>query len=99
MQFCLQTIGNMVRAGQNRIYTPYMTVYLIESLPKMPYIHRIFMVLANPKYGDLCDTYAVEQTEIEHEPLPDGEASKVVDVGSGLSTDDWNEIDNKGVSE
>ena len=29
---------------QNRIYTPYMTVYLVISLPKMPYINRIFMV-------------------------------------------------------
>ena len=37
------------RVGQNRIYTPYMTVYLVISLPKVPYIHRIYMVLANPK--------------------------------------------------
>jgi hypothetical protein len=36
------------RVGQNRIYTPYMTVYLMISLPKIPYIHRIYMVLANP---------------------------------------------------
>jgi len=34
--------------GQNRIYAPYMTVYLVISLPKIPYIHRIHMVLANP---------------------------------------------------
>jgi hypothetical protein len=27
-----------------------MTVYLMISLPKMPYINRIYMVLANPKY-------------------------------------------------
>ena len=38
----------MCRVGQNRIYTPYMTVYLVTSLPKIPYIHRIYMVLANP---------------------------------------------------
>ena len=38
----------MLRVGQNRIYTPYMTVYLVISLPKIPYIHRIYMVLANP---------------------------------------------------
>ena len=31
------------------MYTPYMTVHLVISLPKIPYIHRIFMVLANPK--------------------------------------------------
>jgi len=36
------------RVGQNRIYTPYMTVYLMISLPKIPHIHRIYMVLANP---------------------------------------------------
>jgi hypothetical protein len=38
------------RAGHNRIYTPYMTVYLVISLPKMPYTHRICMVLANPTH-------------------------------------------------
>jgi len=38
----------MSRVGQNRIYTPYKTVYLVISLPKIPYIHRIYMVLANP---------------------------------------------------
>jgi len=36
------------RVGQNRIYTPYMAVYLVISLPKVPYMHRIYMVLANP---------------------------------------------------
>ena len=34
--------------GQNLKYSPYMTVYLVISLPKLPYIHRIYMVLANP---------------------------------------------------
>ena len=38
----------LFRVGQNRIYTPYMTVYLVISLPKIPYIHRIYMVFANP---------------------------------------------------
>jgi len=38
------------RVGQNRIYTPYMTVYLVISLPKIPYIHRIYMVLARTVY-------------------------------------------------
>jgi hypothetical protein len=36
--------------GQNRMYTPYMTVNLVISLPKTPYLHRIYMVLANPTY-------------------------------------------------
>jgi hypothetical protein len=41
---------HMTRVGQNRIYTPYMTVYLMISLPKTPYIHCIYMVLANPTH-------------------------------------------------
>jgi len=42
------------RVGQNRIYTPYMTVYLAISLPKIPYIHRIYMLLVNftKEYAD-----------------------------------------------
>jgi len=27
-----------------------MTVYLVISLPKVPYIHLTYMVLANPTY-------------------------------------------------
>jgi len=44
----------LCRVGQNRLYTPYMTVYMVISLPKTPYIHRIYMVLANPIYVLLC---------------------------------------------
>ena len=33
----------MYRVGHNRIYAPYMTVYLVISLPKVPYIHRIYI--------------------------------------------------------
>ena len=39
------------RVGQNRIYTPYMTVYLVIFLPIIPYIHRIYMVLATLNYN------------------------------------------------
>ena len=39
---------HIYRVGQNRINAPYMTVHLVISLPKIPYIHRIYMVLANP---------------------------------------------------
>jgi hypothetical protein len=46
---CLKKLRT-TRVGQNRIYTPYMTVYLMISLPKIPYIHRICMVLANPTH-------------------------------------------------
>jgi hypothetical protein len=35
----------MSRAGQNRIYAPYMTVYLVISLPKLPYTHRIYNMI------------------------------------------------------
>ena len=38
------------RVGQNPIYTPYMTVYLVFSLPQIPYIHRLYMDLANPTH-------------------------------------------------
>ena len=31
------------RVGQNRIYTPYMTVYLVISLLKILYMHRIYI--------------------------------------------------------
>jgi len=33
------------------IYTPYMTVYLVISLPTIPYVNRICMVLANPTHA------------------------------------------------
>ena len=36
---------HILRVGQNRIYTPYMTVYMVISLPKLPYVNRIYMVL------------------------------------------------------
>ena len=48
--YCFVVIKLLSRIGQNRIYTPYMTVYLVIFLPKLPYIHRIYMVLANPNY-------------------------------------------------
>jgi hypothetical protein len=33
----------MCRVGQNRIYTYIYTVDLVISLPKLPYIHRIYI--------------------------------------------------------
>ena len=36
-------IPHMSRVGQNCIYTPYTTVCMVISLPKMPYIHRIYL--------------------------------------------------------
>ena len=34
----------MRRVGQNHINAPYMTVNLVVSLPKSPYIHRIYVL-------------------------------------------------------
>jgi hypothetical protein len=39
-------LEQMNRVG--RINTPFMTVYLVSFLPKVPYIHRTYMALANP---------------------------------------------------
>ena len=44
----VRTLAFISRVGQNRIHTPYMTLYLVISLPKIPYIPCICMVLANP---------------------------------------------------
>jgi hypothetical protein len=41
------------------IHTPYMTVYLMISLPEIPYIHRIHMVLANPTHVYTCRKYGL----------------------------------------
>ena len=42
--FCFpaQHASHICRAGQNCLYTPYMTVYLMHSLPKVPYVHHIY---------------------------------------------------------
>jgi len=47
--------ANMDVYNQNRIYTPYMTVYLVISLPKISYLHCTHMVLANPTNMALYD--------------------------------------------
>ena len=42
--------SHICRVGQDRIYTYVYTVYLVILKPKIPYIHRILMVLANPTH-------------------------------------------------
>ena len=42
--------GHICRADQNRTYTPYMTVYLAISLPKILDMHRLYTILANPNH-------------------------------------------------
>jgi len=63
-------ILDMFRVGQNRIYTPYMTVYLVITLPEIPYMHRIYMVLANPKYFARGWMQAVSVPCGAHKPEP-----------------------------
>ena len=41
----------MLRVGQNRIHTPFVTVYLMLFLQEIPCMHRIIMVLANPTHA------------------------------------------------
>jgi len=36
---------NACRVGQNRIYTPYMTVCMVISLLKIPYVHRMYVYM------------------------------------------------------
>ena len=31
--------------GQKRVYTPYMTVCMVISLLKIPYVHRIYIYI------------------------------------------------------
>jgi len=40
---CYRSRYNITRVGHNRIYTMYMTVHFVISLPKIPYIHRIYI--------------------------------------------------------
>ena len=40
----------MCRVGHDNLYIPYLTVYLVISLPKIPYIHCIFIGLGDPAY-------------------------------------------------
>jgi len=47
----------MHRVGQDRIYTPYVTVHLVISLPRISYIRRIYMVLANPVHAWLVASW------------------------------------------
>ena len=43
--------------------TPYMTIYMVISLPKIPYTHCIIMVLANP---NLCVSWHARQPHRAH---------------------------------
>jgi len=36
------------------MYSPYTAIYLVISLPRITYIHRIYVVLANPILWHTC---------------------------------------------
>ena len=39
----LHPLLNICRFGQNRISAPYMTLCMVISLLKLPYVHRIYL--------------------------------------------------------
>jgi hypothetical protein len=53
----------MYIVGQNRIYTPCMTIYLVISLPKIPFIYApymtIYLVISLPKMPYMHRIYMV----------------------------------------
>jgi hypothetical protein len=56
--------GVMCRVGQSRMHTPYITVYKVISLPKIPCVHCMYIVLVDPSdvwcvrsYGRARDTH------------------------------------------
>ena len=59
------------RVGQNCMYTPYMTIYLVISLLNIPYIHHTYMVLANPMRTMLL-------------PLRDGEVGWLMAISTSI---------------
>ena len=40
---CIWQGNHLARVGQNHMYAPYITVYLLSSLPKLPYIHHTYI--------------------------------------------------------
>ena len=67
------------RVGQNRVYTPYMTVYSIISLPNIPYTRLKCMVLANPTgvwynykggWTRTCDVDAADMQSQKFDHIP-----------------------------
>ena len=69
------------------MYPPYMTVHLVVSLSKFPYIHRMCMVFANPStylYRTLTHGHTHTHTHTQdqkQEPLTPG-----ADLGQGTTT-------------
>jgi hypothetical protein len=57
----MTTYNCISRVGQNRIYTPEMTVYSMIFLPIVPCMHRIYMVLAKPMYKAALIRTCVQQ--------------------------------------
>jgi len=85
----------MSRVGQNRIYTPYMTVYLVISAPKMPYVNRIYMVLAWPiliiSHLSHCQVEPVVEKEKREEKKNDA-GSKTLPTSIKEKETHWPEV-------
>ena len=64
VHLCLQP--RICRFGQNHVYAPYMTVYLVVSLPKTPYIHRKYMWFWPTLRIQHINTYRVLLLLIDH---------------------------------
>ena len=59
-----EPVLHIIRVGQNRIYTPYLTEYLAIFLPKIPYIRRIYIwfwptlhIICGNVHGIGCGSY------------------------------------------
>ena len=67
--------GYIFRFGQDCMYTPNMTVYLVLSLPKLPYIHHLHLYIWfwPTLYISMCTskiTYRVYMHMYAHTSLP-----------------------------
>jgi len=52
----VQPTCHMPRVGQNRIYTPYMTVRMVMFLLKILHVHRIYLYMYGSGQPYTCHT-------------------------------------------
>ena len=72
------------RVGQNRIYAPYMTAFLVISFRKIPYIHRIYMDLANPSEMQRGLLHCWVRPSYKHQTLDDSSCGCILKVSTSL---------------
>ena len=56
----------MLRVGQNRIYTLYMTVCMVISLLSIPYVHHIRMYIIPYVHHTVCTPYTYKYMVLAH---------------------------------